>query len=442
MSLSPLDDPILAGVFVSDEVAEIFSTTSWLGQLLRVESALAQAQAEAGVIRSAAAEAIAAVAVDDLDVDTLRSRARIVGFPVVGLVEQLADVVPDGLGHDAHWGATTQDILDTALVLQLRDALAVLDRDLTATGTAMADLAQRHRTTVMIGRSQLQPGAPTTFGLRVAEWLSGVVRHLQRVDQLRPRLLAMQLSGAVGTAAAFGVSGPRVQRRTAELLDLDVAPVNWHTQRDTLAEAAQLAAMIAGSLGKIGLDVVLGSQFEVGELREGAGAAGAGTSSTMPQKRNPILAQRLMHAARLTRALAGTMLESQVADNDRGTGVWPTEWVVLPQLVALATSAAGTARHLLEHLQVNTARMASNAADVGDPLMAEAAMMALASTIGRQRAHDVLADAVPDAGNGGLAAALRRQGFTIDASAFDPAEYLGTAGIQVDAAIAAFTRVR
>lgn len=442
MTISPLDDPVLSGVFVSAEVGAVFSTASWLGRLLEVETALARAQAVVGVIPMAAADAIAAVRVDDLNVERLGDRTTIVGFPIVGLIEQLARAVPEGLGQYAHWGATTQDILDTALVLQLREVVAITKRDLVTAGDAAAQLADRHRGTLMLGRSQLQPGLPTTFGLRAAGWLSGLTRHLERLNQIRPRLFVAQLSGAVGTAASLGPAAVDVQARFAHILGLDASPVNWHNQRDSIVEVGQFAAMLAGSLGKIGLDVVLASQFELGELRETPFAPGAGSSSTMPQKQNPILAQRLLHAAHLTRGHSSTMLDALVTDNDRGTGVWPVEWAALPQLMALAASAVGTAGDLLTTVEVDVERMSQNLSRVGDPLMAEAAMMALAPKVGRQRAHEMVAEALVDANQSGLAAAIQHSRHALEAETLAPASYLGTTEVQISNAIEAWRVAR
>ena len=340
-------------------------------------------------------------------------------------------------GQYAHWGATTQDILDTATVLQLASSLDTIESELLVAGRRLAGLADAHRGDLMLARSQGQPALPTTFGLRAAGWLSALTRHIERLRQSRPRVLVAQLSGAVGTGASFGPGGTEVHEAFALELGLAPAKVNWHTQRDGFAEMAVVTASIAASLGKVGLDVSLSAQPEIGELSEGPAGGGAGTSSTMPQKRNPILSQQLVQNARITRQLVPLVLEAMVADHDRGMGVWPIEWFAVPQLVALTWSSAVKARSLLESLEVNATQMATNLTSA-DHVMAEAAMMALAPEVGRQRAHELVATAIKNMPTAPLADALAAQNVAVDPAILDPRSYLGTFDTQIDHALESF----
>ena len=384
MTDTPFGNQAIAPIFVSALAKSELDAQTWLTDVLRVESALAQAQSEHGIIPTEAAEAIAALTADLFDIEALGERSETVGFPIVGVVEQIAALLPDAMGEYAHWGATTQDILDSAQALKLVRSFDRLESELIAIGRRLSELADEGRSMLMLGRSQGQPAVPTTFGLRVAGWLSGLTRHLDRLRESRPRVLALQLSGAVGTAAAFGPDAGAVQARCAELLGLNLVDVNWHTQRDGFVEAAALATSISGSLGKIGIDVAMSSQPGVAELLEGDRGEGSGASSTMPQKRNPVLSQQLVQNARLTRNLLPIVIEAMVSDHDRGTGVWPTEWVAIPHLMALSVSTAGKARMLLEHLEVDATAMRENL-DAIDGAMAEAVMMALASELDDNR---------------------------------------------------------
>ena len=441
MAISALDDTILGNIFVNEELQNIFTETKTIGTYLQIEVALAQAQAETGLIPTEAAAAIATITPEHLDTDQLRARATAVGFPIAGLVEQLATVVPDGHGQFAHWGATTQDIMDTAVVLQLREALAVGDKALADLGGHLARLANEHRSTVMVGRSQLQPAAPTTFGHRAAGWLDAIGRHQDRIDNLKPRLFRLQLGGAVGTMAAIGPTGQEVHRIMADKLNLAPSHITWHTGRDSFVEAASVAAGLAATLGKIGKDIAFASQAEVAEMRESA-TGGRGISSTMPQKQNPVASQALMQSASIARAHLPLVLEAAVADNDRGTGVWPLEWVSIVPIVAVAASAAITARDLIDDLVVDVEQMARNVEAAGEGLMAEATMMALAPSVGRQTSHDLVEDALHAAQEHGtsMVEELAAAGHNLSASVFDPANYRGTSETQIDAAIARFNR--
>lgn len=377
-------------MFGTDEMRALFSDRALVQRYLDVEAALARAQARLGIIPDHAASAISAVAqVERVDFKRLAERTEIVGYPILPLVEQLSDWPPDGLGQYCHWGATTQDIMDTADVLQLRDALALVDQELAAIGAALATLADKHAETPMAGRTHLQHALPISFGYKCATWLSAIDRHRARLQQLKPRLLVVQFSGAAGTLASLGKDGLATQQALAEELGLAAPAITWHTIRDGFAETTGLLALIAGTIGKIGYDIMLLMQTELGEVLEPF-VAGRGASSTMPQKRNPISSEIMLAAAKIVREQHALMLDALVQDHERATGPWHVEWHALPTAFIVASGGLRGARQVLEGLEVRPAVMAHNLGVTQGLIVAEAVMMGLAPRLGRQHAHDIV----------------------------------------------------
>jgi 3-carboxy-cis,cis-muconate cycloisomerase len=405
--------------------------------------ALAAAEAKAGVIPKDAADAIGRLArADAIDVAKLKAETDLVGYPIVGVVHQLARQCGEA-GRYVHWGATTQDIMDTATVLQVREALALIDADLAALEAALAALARKHRDTVMAGRTHLQHALPVTFGYKAAVWRAMVVRHRQRLEQLGPRVLVGQFAGAAGTLASLGGKGLVVHDALMAGLGLGRAPVPWHVARDGFAEAVSLLGLITGTLAKIATDVMLMMQTEVAEAFEPF-VAGRGSSSTMPQKRNPIACEFIVAAARLVRQHAGLMLDAMAADHERATGPWQLEWAALPQAFIAAGGALRQSRFLLEGLIVDAGRMRRNLDLTGGLIVAEAVMMALAEHTGRGAAHDLVygaCRAALDRGSTLLEELERRPEVTrhLDARRLaeltDPVSYLGSAPAMVDRAL-------
>lgn len=387
-------EPVALGDLVRSPAADaIFSERSTLARFLEVEVALASTQAKLGLIPTEAAAAIAAYAtVDRIDLVAYRESFKNVGFPIVGLVRQLAQDVPDGHGQYAHWGATTQDIMDTALVLQLREALAIMERALRAIAASLTTHAEAHRNTLMAGRSQLQHAVPMTFGFKVAGWLSAIQRHQERLTQLKPRVLCVQFGGAIGTLASLDKAGLNVQEALAAKLGLGVPVISWHSHRDSLAETIGFCGVLTATLAKIATDVLLMTQTEVDELREPS-LPERGVSSTMPQKHNPILSQQILAASRLIRPQVAAALSAMVQDHERGSGRWQMEWSVVPETASFALSALERTQELVEGLDVRAVQMQANLDRTVGLIGAEAIMMALAPKLGRQRAHDVVAEA-------------------------------------------------
>ncbi|MFC4166581.1 3-carboxy-cis,cis-muconate cycloisomerase [Teichococcus aestuarii] len=441
LSVNPADGAVLSVLYGTDAMRAVIGERAFIGQMLAVEAALARAQARLGIIPEEAATAIAEVAsIEKLDLPALARATRNTGYPVVGLVKQLSLLAGTEAGRWTHWGATTQDIMDTAIVLQLREAFALLGADLDRLNQALARQAREHRGLVMAGRTHLQHALPVTFGYKCAIWLSPLITMRERLDQLLPRLLKVQFGGAAGTLASLGGRGLEVAEALAEELGLAMPDAPWHVARDTMAEAVCFLGLLTGALSKLATDVMLLMQSEVAEVFE-PHAPGRGGSSTMPQKRNPIACEYVLAQARGVHALVPQMLGAMAVDQERGTGPWQAEPLALPQAFTLAHGALAQAVTIAEGLTVDGARMRRNLDASGGLIMAEAVMMALAELIGRGTAHDAvhhacdvaLADSIP------LAEALRRDeciSAALDEAAIarltEPANYLGATDAFID----------
>ena len=451
MAIGVLDSAIFADMFGTPAMRGVFGDEAFLARCVDVEAALARAQGRLGIIPAEAGDAImrAASAFADgrcvLDLGRLKKETETVGYPILPLVRQLAERAGD-FGRYIHWGATTQDIMDTAVVLQIRAGLALIEEDLTAIRGHLAELARRHRDMPMAGRTHLQHALPVTFGYKAAVWLSALDRHTDRLCELRPRVLLAQFGGAAGTLASLGDGGKSVETRTefARELGLGDPPITWHVTRDGIAETVQVLALLLGSLGKIAFDVMLMSATEFGEAAEPF-VTGRGSSSTMPQKRNPISCELILAAAKVLRQQAGLVLDALVTDFERATGPWHVEWVAVPEAFGYAAGALNQARFMLGGLIVDSGRMAKNLAMTHGLIVAEAVMMGLAPHTGRNEAHDLVYDACRAAietnrplldvlletpAVAGPLGADRLRGLT------DPANYLGAAPAMVDRVLA------
>ncbi|MGH7030295.1 MAG: class-II fumarase/aspartase family protein [Stellaceae bacterium] len=399
MAIGMLGSAIFADMFGTPAMRAVFGETAFLARCAEVEAALARAQARLGIVPAEAATAISEVVAavagrpDTLDLARLKRDTENVGYPILPLVRQLAERAGEA-GRWLHWGATTQDIMDSALVLQIRAGLDLLEADLGAARGHLADLARRHRDTPMAGRTNLQHALPVTFGYKAAVWLSALDRHAARLAELRPRVLLAQFGGAAGTLASLG-EGAEIVKSRAELareLGLGDPPITWHVARDGIAETVQWLALLGGSLGKIAFDVMLMSATEFGEAAEPF-VVGRGSSSTMPQKRNPISCELILAAAKVLRQHAGLVLDAMVADFERATGPWHVEWVAVPEAFGYAAGALHQSCFLLGGLIVDPARMAKNLGMTHGLIVAEAVMMGLAPITGRNEAHDLVYDA-------------------------------------------------
>jgi 3-carboxy-cis,cis-muconate cycloisomerase len=447
-STTVLDSILFRDAFGTPAMREVFSDVALVSRYAGVEIALAKAEARCGVIPAEAAQQIAELTdVSALDFDLLRQETDIVGYPILPLVHQMVKQCGEA-GRYVHWGATTQDIMDTAVVLQIRAGLAIVESDIAELRGILADLAKRHRDTPMAGRTHLQQALPVTFGYKVAIWLAMFDRHAERLAQLKPRVLVGQFAGAAGTLASLGDKGFEVQQALCEELGLGVPVSTWHVARDGFAEAINFLALVTGSLGKIALDIMIMASTEFGEVYEPF-VKGRGASSTMPQKRNPISSELMLAAAKGVRQHAGLMMDATVQDFERATGPWHVEWIAIPESFVLTAGALHQAKFALEGLIVDEKKMAANLDISRGLIVAEAVMMGLAPDIGRQEAHDVVYDAcrLANDSNMTLADALsadHRVSTRIDRATIErltsPGNYLGLAPQMVDRVLASAKR--
>lgn len=434
-------------LFTTDAMRAVFSGRARLARMLEFEAALAQAEAGVGVIPRSAANAIEAQCnVDRFDVDAIGKAAWNAGnlaIPlVVALTRNVAGANQDAQGY-VHWGATSQDAIDTGLVLQLRDALGLIDADLARLAHSLAAQARRHAGTVLAGRTWLTQALPITLGVKLAATVSALDRHRDRVTSARKHDLVLQFGGAAGTLASLHDKGLAVTQALGQRLALDVPDMPWHTQRDRLCDVASTLGMLTATLGKLARDLSLLAQTEVGEAFEPA-APGRGGSSTMPQKRNPVGASIALAAAVRVPGLVATMLSAAVQEHERGLGDWPAEWETLPQIVMLTAGALEAMAEVVGGLDVDEARMRANLDLTRGQIFAEAVQMALAPKIGRDTAHSLVAGACRRAAAEGIhlrdilhaepdvSAVLDRD--AID-RLFDPAGYLGESDAYIERAL-------
>lgn len=445
MASTVFDSAIFRDSFGTQAMRDVFSDENYLQMCLDTEAALARAQASVGMIPAEAAKEITAKAkVSCLDLARLKVEYENVGYPIVSLATQLAEVCAKEAGGYVHWGATTQDIMDTAVVLQVRSALDLMEADLISCIDLLGDLAKKHRDVPMAGRTHLQHALPITFGYKVAIWRDPLVRHLERLRQMRPRVLVGQFGGAAGTLASLGQDGLKVRSAMMRELGLGEADITWHVSRDGLAEAVNLLGLVTGSLAKVGSDMMMMMATEFAEAFEPF-AHGRGSSSTMPQKRNPISSELIIAAGKVVRQQCALMMDAMVQDFERATGPWHAEWIAIPQSFIATSGALMNAKTMFAGLTIDAERMKANLALTNGLISAEAVMMGLAPAIGRHHAHEVVYAACREvaAGKGSLADVLCANKRVSDKlsraqieSLLDPVNYLGTATQMVDRSLA------
>jgi 3-carboxy-cis,cis-muconate cycloisomerase len=445
MGSTIIDSAIFGDIFSTKAMRDVFSDESRTRKYLEIEAALARVQGRMGMIPAEAAEEIVRhCALEQIDMVKLKAQTERIGYPVLGVVSQLNALCRDKLGEYCHWGATTQDITDTATVMQIREGLAIIDGELKAISAAMAALAHKHRDTPMVGRSNLQQAVPVTFGYKVAGLLSAIERHRARLAQLRPRVLTGELAGAAGTLASIASGGLKMQAEVMHELGLGQPDIAWHTVRDNIAEVGCFLGLVTGTLGKLATDVKLMMQTEVGEVFEPF-APGRGSSSTMPQKRNPVSCCYIHACASMVRQQSAALLDAMIADHERSTGPWEIEWIALPEAFMLTAGALAHSRFLVEGLEVDVERMRANLDMTNGLVVSEAVMMGLAPYLGREYAHDLVYDICRVAlardrplldllcENAEITQHVDRAGL---AKLCDPANYLGLAGVMVDRVLA------
>lgn len=440
-------DPLLDPLFTTDAAADAFSPTARLQGMLEFEAALARAEAAVGVIPAHTVPAIEAACKAHLyDLGALGAEAALAGNTAIPMVRHLTRAVKaadEESSRYVHWGATSQDAMDSGLMLQLRRFLDGLDADLADLADGLADLAGRHRATPMVARTWMQHALPTTFGLKAAGWLDALGRDRQRIVAARGRI-ALQFGGAAGTLAALGDAGPAVAEALAKELDLPLPALPWHACRDRITELASTLGILAGTLGTLGRDISLMMQMEVAEAFEPTGP-GRGGSSTMPHKRNPVSCAVLLSTAIRVPALVGGLLAAQVQEHERGLGGWHAEWQALPDLCRLVAGAARHARETIAGLTVDAERMRANLDLTRGLILAEAVTMALGERMGRMAAHSRVADASRLASSTGrpLRDVLAEDAEVVQALGmdgldrlFDPLRYTGAASHFIDRVLA------
>ncbi|RFU24236.1 hypothetical protein B7463_g12104, partial [Scytalidium lignicola] len=400
------DSLIFGNIYSHPPAAKIWSDTTRTQYFLDLEGALARVQGRLGVIPEDAANAIseACTSLAFIDWDELRLQTELVGFPVLPLVKQLAKHVSEkhaGLGEWVHWGAMSQDITDTAIILQLRDTLRIVEELLTAIRGGLAQLCAKYKTTPMAARSNLSPTIPMTAGFKFARLLATFNRHETRLEELRKRLLVLQLGGASGnlTALAFN-GGPeigyRCQEALAKELDLQIPDIAWHAERDRIADFGFFMTSLTSTCAKFAQDVALEMQSEVAEMSEPF-TKHRGGSSAMPHRRNPITASAILATATSVRHMGGALSESMLSTHEHDSGPCEVEWIALPHISALGCACLRHTRELVEGIKIDPTTMLRNLNANGGAYASETIMMALAPKMGRQRAHDLMYDVCHEA---------------------------------------------
>ena len=388
-----MSNQLFDAYFTAEAMGEVFCDHGRVQAMLDVEAALARAQAGVGVIPHAAVAPIAAACRAELyDFQALGQAIGSAGNSAIPLVKalgkQIASTAPEAERY-VHLGATSQDVMDSGLVLQLRAALELIETDLTRLADVLAEQAQRYAATPLAGRTWLQQATPVTLGMKIAGWLGAVTRNRQRLNELKPRLLCLQFGGASGTLAALGDQAMPVAQALADELSLNLADQPWHTQRDRLVEFGSVLGLIAGGLGKIGRDISLLMQTEAAEVFEPS-APGKGGSSTMPHKRNPVGSAVLISAATRVPGLLSILFSAMPQEHERSLGLWHAEWETLPEICCVVSGALVQALNIAQGLEVDGERMACNLDLTHGLVLAEAVSIVLAQRVGRETAHHLL----------------------------------------------------
>lgn len=435
---------LLDPLFRWDVLEELFSDRARLRGMLDFEAALARSESSLGIIPKGAAAAITAKCRANLiDTASLASAAARAGNLAIPLVKQLTELVakddPEAARY-VHWGATSQDAIDTGFILQLKPALHKIDSELNRIAGSLAALAKKHRATPLPARTWMQQALPTTFGFIVAGWLDAILRHRKRLQETSQRAITLQFGGAAGTLAALGDRGLDVAKALGKELEIAVPEISWHSHRDRVAEVAATLGLCTGTLGKIARDISLHSQTEIAELFEPAGE-GRGGSSTMPHKRNPVTSAIVLAAATRVPPLVSAMLSAMVQEEERGLGGWHAEWEIMPELIGLAGGALHHLADTIPGLEIDAVKMRENLEITRGLIFAEALQMALAEKIGRSAAHERVQKAskraaeenrhLRDVVKSDAEISKHLKAKEID-RLFDPAEYLGVAHELID----------
>lgn len=390
MSASVIESSLFKDIFGTDEMRKIWDDLNTVQKWLDVEAALARAQAKLGIIPEAYANEISKKArVELIDMDELKRGIDKTTHPLMPLVRVFRTVCAGDAGEFIHWGATTQDIMDTGLVLQIKESLELVEPCLSAVNKTLKHMASEHKDTVMAGRTHGQHALPITFGYKVAVWQKEIARHLTRLEQVKKRVLIGQFGGAVGTLASMGSRGLEVQELMFRELGLEVPDIAWHASRDSLAELVCVLGMISATLGKIANEVVTLQKTEYGELEEPFEMGMVG-SSTMPHKRNPMTSESVVAISKMVRCNVPLAIEAMVGEFERDMRTWQTEWKFVGESFILLSGAIRSINRVLQRLYINVGQMRSNVYMTKGLILSEAIMLKLGEKIGRQKAHDLV----------------------------------------------------
>ena len=436
-----IDSAVYGHGWSTPESLALFAERARLSRWVHVLKALAAAQAELGMIPEASARAIDGLDASSFDLDAVGAETRRTSHSAMGLVRELQARLPEHAREHVYYGATVQDVSDTAAALEMRAVAEIVWRDLRAVEGSLLELAVRHRDTPMLGRTHGQPGAPVTFGFKAATWADEIARNLERWRQSRPRLAVGQLAGAVGVLGFYGELGPELRRAFCSRLGLGEPAISWLTARDRIAEFASNAALASATMARMANEVYNLQRREIGEVSEAASEATIG-SFTMPHKRNPERSEQMVTLARLVRSAAGVLIETMVGDHERDGRTWKTEWVLLPEMCHYLMAQLSLARGLAAGIEVDAEAMAANLETMGD-FGSQELLRRLSARLGKHRANDELQHAYRLARQSGrpLAEILEGVATPTEMEGLDrPAT--GAATAMVDAVVAAATQRR
>ncbi|MCW5606295.1 MAG: adenylosuccinate lyase [Burkholderiales bacterium] len=446
MASGVFDDALIQHLWSTDELRGIFNDHNRVKKWLDFEAALAIEQGELGIIPKAAAADIAANAkISKIDIDAVSAEIRRIKHPLVPAVKAVQKLCQGDHGEYIHFGPTTQDVLDTAVMLQIREAHAIYLRDMKAIGNALVKLCEAHRDTPMAGRSHGVQALPITFGHKAAIWLSEMGRHYERMRQLEPRVFVGGMVGAVGTQASFGPKAKELEQRLMKRLGLGVADINWQPARDRFAEYVNALGLVSSTLAKIANEIIILEHTEIGELYEPFSAGKVG-SSTMPHKRNPSSCEAVVGASRALRYNVPYMLESMLIEHERDGSAWRGEWKAIPESCLIMGGMLAIMRYVLGDLHVDAERMRRNLDQLGGFLLSERVMFVLSDKVGKQTAHDLVYEiSMHGIENGISFEAALMQNAQVKAAlsaaelkaALDPTTYVGRAPEIVDEVVAA-----
>ncbi|CAF1314377.1 unnamed protein product [Adineta steineri] len=391
MMASIVDSHIFKDIFGNATMRSLWTDEARTAYYLKWEVALATVQAKLKIIpQEACDEIIAKAKVENIDFDKLKEKTELIGYPVLGVVQQIVSICRDGIGEWCHWGATTQDVTDSATVMAIRDSLDIIEADLDHIMSSVAKLAEDHRLTPMAGRSNLQQAVPISFGFKMARLLATFQRHKERIEEIRKRVLTLEFGGAAGTLATLNADiALKCQEELARELGLAQPEIAWHTERDRFAEVGAFLGILCGTLSKNAMDIKLMMQTEIDEVSEPY-VPHRGSSSTMPNKFNPISCVYIHALAATVRQHSAALMDAMLCDHERATGPWEIEWIVLPEAFILTAGALSQTKSMMAGLQVHPKNMMRNLNLTKGLIVSEAVMMSLGPKLGRQSAHDLV----------------------------------------------------